>query len=128
VAGAVAISATTAAAPPTATASPWPADNSRYEATIVRTALASDNLCTMTQTYVTVQGDGSRDFGPHATAPGPGGGEIPNVLSDIYWRSVIASKVIPRLLAVRTGVSAVSPQVRQLMTGYVAGCACTRCS
>jgi acyl-homoserine-lactone acylase len=111
----------------------------RYRATIVRTAygvphitarnfgslgfgygfaLASDNLCTMAQTCVTVQGNRSGYFGPSATVPGPGGGDIPNVLSDIYWRSVTASQVIPRLLAVRTGVSAVEPQVRQLMTGY----------
>jgi acyl-homoserine-lactone acylase len=139
-AAAVAVSATIAAAP--ATASTRHQEKARYQATIVRTAygvphitardfgslgfgygfaLASDNLCTMAQTYVTVQGDRSRYFGPDATVPGPGGGEIPNVLSDIYWRSVIASKVLPRLLAVRTGVSAVGPHVRQLMTGYVAG-------
>ena len=53
--------------------------------------------------------------------PGPGGGQIPNLDSDIYWQSVIDQRVIPHLLAVHTGASAVGPQVRQLMTGYVAG-------
>jgi acyl-homoserine-lactone acylase len=114
----------------------------RYRATIVRTsygvphitagsfgslgygygyALASDQLCTMAQVYVTVEGQRSRYFGPDASAPGPAGGQIPNLDSDIYWQSVIGRRVIPHLLAVRTGVGAVEPQVRQLMTGYVAG-------
>ena len=63
----------------------------RYQATIVRTAygvphitardfgslgygygfaLASDDLCTMAQTYVTVEGERSRYFGPDATVAG----------------------------------------------------------
>ncbi|HEY2576249.1 MAG TPA: penicillin acylase family protein, partial [Streptosporangiaceae bacterium] len=114
----------------------------RYQATIVRTAygvphitahsfgslgygygfaLASDDLCMMAQIYVTVGGNRSRFFGPGATVQGPGGGEIPNLDSDIFWRSVIGRKLIPRLLAVRTGAGAIGPQVRRLMAGYVAG-------
>jgi acyl-homoserine-lactone acylase len=114
----------------------------RYQATIVRTAygvphitarnfgslgygygfaLASDYLCTMAQAYVTVEGDRSRYFGPDATVDQPGGGQTENLYSDVFWRSVIARRVIPRLLAVRTGPGAVEPRVRQLMTGYVAG-------
>jgi acyl-homoserine-lactone acylase len=34
---------------------------------------------------------------------------------------VIGRKLIPRLLAVRTGAGAIGPQVRRLMAGYVAG-------
>jgi acyl-homoserine-lactone acylase len=118
------------------------ASSGRYEATIVRTAygvphitagdfgslgfgygyaLASDDLCTMAQVYVTVEGERSRYFGPSANATGPAGGHFSNLDSDIFWRSVIGRQVIPRLLAVRTGPGAVAPQVRQLMTGYVAG-------
>jgi len=114
----------------------------RYRATIVRTAygvphitargfgslgfgygfaLASDDLCTMAQAYVTVAGERSRFFGPAATGQEPGGGQVSNIDSDIFWRSVIGRQVIPRLLAVRTGPGAVEPRVRQLMTGYVAG-------
>ncbi len=38
-----------------------------------------------------------------------------------YWQSVIGRRVIPRLLAVRTGPGAIGPQLRQLISGYVAG-------
>jgi acyl-homoserine-lactone acylase len=114
----------------------------RYQATIVRTAygvphitarnfgslgfgygiaLASDDLCTMAQAYVTVEGERSRYFGPEANVQEPGGGQASNLDSDIFWQSVIGRQVIPRLLAVRTGPGAVEPQVRQLMAGYVAG-------
>jgi hypothetical protein len=113
-----------------------------YQATIVRTAygvphitarnfgslgfgygyaLASDDLCTMAQIYVTVEGDRSRYFGADAQAQGPAGGQYSNLDSDIFWQSVIDRKVIPQLLAVHTGAGAIGPQVRQLMTGYVAG-------
>jgi acyl-homoserine-lactone acylase len=119
-----------------------PAGGARYAATIVRTqygvphitarsfgslgfgygfALASDDLCTLAQTYVSVSGQRSRYFGPYHQAPGPAGGHFSNLDSDIFWRSVIARRVIPKLLAVHTGAGAISPQVRQLMTGYVAG-------
>ncbi|HEY3954497.1 MAG TPA: penicillin acylase family protein [Streptosporangiaceae bacterium] len=84
-------------------------------------ALASDDLCTVAQTYVTVEGDRSRYFGRSGQVNEPGGGPAPNLASDIFWRSVIARRVIPRLLAVHTGPGAIEPQVRQLMTGYVAG-------
>jgi acyl-homoserine-lactone acylase len=118
------------------------AGGARYRATIVRTgygvphitarnfgslgfgygfALASDDLCTMAQAYVTVEGERSRYFGPGATVQEPGGGQVSNIDSDTFWQSVIGRQVIPRLLAVRTGPGAVEPQVRQLMAGYVAG-------
>jgi acyl-homoserine-lactone acylase len=113
-----------------------------YQATIVRTAygvphitarnfgslgfgygfaLASDDLCTMAQAYVTVEGERSRYFGPDATVQEPGGGQVSNIDSDVFWQSVIGRQVIPQLLAVRTGPGAVEPQVRQLMAGYVVG-------
>jgi acyl-homoserine-lactone acylase len=84
-------------------------------------ALASDYLCTMAQTYVTVEGDRSRYFGPGAEVNEPGGGQAENLDSDVFWRSVIGRRVIPRLLAVRTGPGAVEPRIRRLMAGYVAG-------
>jgi acyl-homoserine-lactone acylase len=109
----------------------------RYEATIVRTAygiphitahnfgslgygvgyaFASDDICTMANGYITVEGERSRYFGPDA-----GSGEGPNLQSDFFWKSVIQGRVIPRLLSVRTGPGAIGPQVRQLVSGYVAG-------
>jgi acyl-homoserine-lactone acylase len=113
-------------------------ESERYQATIVRTAygvphitarsfgslgfgygyaLASDDLCTMAQVYVTVEGEKSRYFGPGT----PAGGQSSNLDSDIFWRSVIGGQVIPRLLAARTGPGAITQQVRQLMAGYTAG-------
>jgi len=83
-------------------------------------AFASDDLCTMANDYVTVQAQRSRYFGPGGsysvlTVP------ISNIASDAYWQSVIDRRVIPRLLAVRTGPGAIGPQLRQLIRGYVAG-------
>jgi acyl-homoserine-lactone acylase len=113
-----------------------------YQATIVRTgygiphitaddfgslgfgygfALASDDLCTMADGYVTVQAQRSRYFGADGTyAPIPGD-TLSNLGSDVFWQSVIDRGVIPRLLAVRHGPGAIAPQVRQLISGYVAG-------
>jgi acyl-homoserine-lactone acylase len=112
----------------------------QYQAAIVRTAygiphitahnfgslgygygfsLASDDLCTMADGYVTVEGQRSRYFGPSATvnAQSP----VTNLESDIFWRSVVASRTIPRLLTIRTGPGAIGAQLRQLIGGYVAG-------
>ena len=109
----------------------------RYVATIVRTAygiphitarnfgslgygvgyaFASDDICTMANAYLTVEGERSRYFGPKG-----GAGNGPNLQSDFFWQSVIQNRVIPRLLSVRTGAGAVGPQLRQLVSGYVAG-------
>ncbi len=143
-AAAAAAAGTVAAMVPAAgLAAARPADRGPpYQATIVRTAygtphitarsfgslgygygfaLASDDLCTMANGYVTVEGQRSRYFGPRAGVQLGTGREVPNLDSDIFWQSVTASRVIPRLLAVRTGPGAVGPQLRQLIAGYVAG-------
>lgn len=110
----------------------------RYQATIARTAygiphitarnfgslgygyghaLASDDLCTMADAYLTVEAQRTRYLGPDAPAP-----MAPtNLESDIFWQSVIDARVIPGLLAIRTGPDAIGPQLRQLISGYVAG-------
>ncbi len=116
-------------------------DAAGYAATIVRTAygiphitaasfgslgfgygfaLASDDLCTVANGYITVEGARSRYFDP--------GGSVPDTVtpvsnqdSDVFWQSVIGRRVIPGLLAVRGGPGAIGPQVRQLIAGYVAG-------
>jgi acyl-homoserine-lactone acylase len=113
-----------------------------YKATIVRTsygiphitaddfgslgygygyAFASDDLCTMADDYVTVEGQRSRYFGPAATYTQVGSPVIDNLDSDLYWRTVIDQHTIPDLLAVTSGPGAVKPQIRQLVSGYVAG-------
>jgi acyl-homoserine-lactone acylase len=103
----------------------------QYQVTVVRTAygiphitatdfaslgygygysLASDDLCTMADGYLTVEGERSRYLGPNG-----------NLDSDLFWQSVIDRHVIPRLLAIRHGPAAVGPQLRRLISGYVAG-------
>jgi acyl-homoserine-lactone acylase len=44
-----------------------------------------------------------------------------NLDSDTFWQSVADRNLIPQLLAIRSGPSAIRPQVRQLISGYVAG-------
>jgi acyl-homoserine-lactone acylase len=83
-------------------------------------ALASDDLCAMAGDYVTVEGQRSRYFGPNGTYD-PLLSPVSNLDSDIFWRSVIASREIPRLLARRSGPDAIGPQLRALISGYVAG-------
>ncbi len=80
-------------------------------------ALASNDLCTMANSYVTVEGQRSRYFGRGGAAPSGGS----NVDSDIYWQSVIDSHVIPRALKIKTGPGAIGSRLRQLISGYVAG-------
>jgi acyl-homoserine-lactone acylase len=111
----------------------------QYQATIVRTAdgiphitadsfgslgygygfaLASDDLCTMANGYLTVEGQRSRYFDPTASAPDS---PFTNLDSDFFWQSVIDSNTIGKLLAIHTGPDAVGAQLRSLIGGYVAG-------
>lgn len=84
-------------------------------------AFAQDNLCTMAEDYVTVAGERSRWFGPNGTYTQGGNGVTANNLdSDFYWRQVNSSGIIDRLVAKRPPLGPV-PQVRQLLSGYVAG-------
>jgi acyl-homoserine-lactone acylase len=113
----------------------------QYQATIVRTAdgiphitagnfgslgygygfaLASDDLCTMANGYITVEGQRSLYFGPGTSVPGSAI-SISNLDSDIFWQSVIDSNTIGRLLSIQTGPDAIGAQLRSLISGYVAG-------
>jgi acyl-homoserine-lactone acylase len=80
-------------------------------------AFASDDICTIANDYVTVEGERSRYFGPDATYA-PLGAPVENSDSDTYWQAVIKNRVVQRLLAVKQGPSAVEPRVRQLIAGY----------
>jgi acyl-homoserine-lactone acylase len=112
-----------------------------YQATIVRTAygvphvtarnfgslgygygfaFAKDNICTMANDYVAVEGQRSRYFGPNGSYQ-PLTGQVNNLTSDLFWKSVIASRVVPRSLAVRQGPAAIGSALRGLISGYVAG-------
>jgi acyl-homoserine-lactone acylase len=81
-------------------------------------ALASDDICTMANGYLTVEAQRSRYFGASNSDPNSG---FNNLDSDIFWQSVIDRRTIPKLLAIRTGPDAIGPQLRDLISGYVAG-------
>ena len=83
-------------------------------------ALASNDLCTMANGYITVEAQRSHYFGSNASVPNSSM-PVSNLDSDFFWESVIASNTIGRLLAIRTGPDAIGAQLRSLMSGYVAG-------
>lgn len=79
-------------------------------------AFAQDNICTMANDYVTVEGQRSRYFGPKATYIQRGSGTITtNLDSDLFFRQIIDSHTIQRLSR------GLSPQVAQIQAGYVRG-------
>ncbi len=85
-------------------------------------AFAQDNICTMAEDYVTVAAQRSRFFGPNATYTVVANGTtVTNIDSDIFWQNVADSGTIGRLLAVRSGPAAVSPELRSGVQGYVDG-------
>jgi len=84
-------------------------------------AFAQDNLCTMAEDYVTVAGQRSRWFGPDGTYEQRGNGTtVKNLDSDFYWRAIDSSGIIDRLVAKRPPLGP-GPEVRSMLSGYVAG-------
>jgi acyl-homoserine-lactone acylase len=84
-------------------------------------AFAQDNLCTMADTYVTVDAQRSRYFGADGSYVQRGNGTVTNNLdSDLYWQSVKDSRIVERLLA-QGGRFRVSSELRRALRGYVAG-------
>lgn len=75
----------------------------------------------MANGYLTVEGQRPRYFRPRSSVPFTLGRTISNLDSDIFWQSVIDRHVIARPLAVRPGPDAFGPQLRRLISGYVAG-------
>jgi acyl-homoserine-lactone acylase len=84
-------------------------------------ALAEDNLCTVADLYVTVNGDRSRFFGPDATWSFNGNGtNNTNLESDAFYRAINASGRIEELMAAPPPHGP-RPEIREAVTGYVAG-------
>ena len=84
-------------------------------------AFAQDNLCTMADDYITVEGQRSRFFGPDGTYQQRGNGTtITNEDSDIFWTEVQNSGIVPRLAARKPPLGP-SKDLRQGVRGYVAG-------
>jgi acyl-homoserine-lactone acylase len=116
------------------------ADDGRYSAEIRRTeyglphisakdygglgfgygyAFAQDNLCVLASWVVTLRGERSRYFGPQAKSDDPVR-PVANLASDVYYKSVADSGVVPRLLARRSPLGP-TDELRRLVDGYVAG-------
>ena len=73
---------------------------------------AEDNICVIAEAIVTANGDRAENFGASDS----------NVQSDLFFRDVIASGAVERLLEGKSdGVEAPSPRARALVRGFVAG-------
>ncbi|MEA2468496.1 MAG: acyl-homoserine-lactone acylase, partial [Thermoleophilaceae bacterium] len=84
-------------------------------------AFAQDNLCTLADAFVTVNGQRSKFFGPDAPSVYYSAGvSDPNIKSDMYWKYVKASKVVQNTIKRKPPIGPL-PQVRQLYKGFVLG-------
>lgn len=85
------------------------------------TALAQDTLCTLAESYVTVNGERSRWFGPDKGYPIRGNGSTANNLnSDLFYQRIKDRGTVERLVAQEPPVG-MKPEIRRAIEGYVAG-------
>lgn len=84
-------------------------------------AFAEDNICTLADTYVTVNGERSRYFGPDKSWVFAGiGARYNNLDSDFFYAYVNGSGIIEDLLK-RKPPEGPSRKLRQVVRGFVAG-------
>jgi acyl-homoserine-lactone acylase len=84
-------------------------------------ALANDTICTMADTYTTVRAQRSKFFGPDKGYIFRGNGaSVNNLNSDFFFQQINDAKTVEKLLA-QKGPNAPKPEIRQAVTGYVAG-------
>src|SRR5436189_114814 len=84
-------------------------------------AFAQDNICTIAETYVTVDGERSRFFGPDGSYVQEALGiRVNNLDSDLFFRQIIDSHVIDRMLAEPPPLGP-EPAVLQDVQGYAEG-------
>lgn len=83
-------------------------------------AFAQDDLCTMADHVITLRGERSRFFGANADSGDQEEPPSTNLASDVYYRTVLSTATIRRLLA-RPAPLGPTSQVRRLVAGYVAG-------
>ena len=84
-------------------------------------AFAQDNLCTLADQIVTVEGQRSRYFGPNALNLNfSAGAADSNLNSDLFWKYVQASRVVDRTLSQRPPIGPL-PEVRRMYEGWAAG-------
>jgi acyl-homoserine-lactone acylase len=84
-------------------------------------AFAQDNICTIAASYVTVDAQRARFFGAENSWRFEGNGStVNNLNSDFFFQRIKDTGVVERLLAEPPPRGPV-PQIRQGVTGYVAG-------
>jgi acyl-homoserine-lactone acylase len=84
-------------------------------------AIAQDNICVLADTYVTVDAERSRYFGPDGTYLQRGNGQTTNNLdSDLFFQQINDSKHIEDLLA-KPAPDGPLPGIESGMRGYVDG-------
>jgi acyl-homoserine-lactone acylase len=84
-------------------------------------AFAQDDLCTMAEDYVTVEGERSKWFGPDGTYyQGGNGVTVNNLDSDFFFQQIKDSGIIGKLVS-KAPPMGPKPEVRQAVRGYVAG-------
>jgi acyl-homoserine-lactone acylase len=84
-------------------------------------ALAQETICTMADTYTTVRAQRSKYFGPDNGYVFRGNGSsVNNLDSDFFFQQINDNHTVEKLLA-QKGPGAPKPEIRQAVTGYVAG-------
>ena len=84
-------------------------------------AFAEDNICTIADSYVTVNAERSLYFGPDESWTFSGNGAVnDNLDSDFFYARVNQSGIVEDLLS-RPPPEGPAPQLRKLVKGYVAG-------
>jgi acyl-homoserine-lactone acylase len=84
-------------------------------------AIAQDNICVLADTYVTVDAERSKYFGPDGSYLQRGNGQDTNNLdSDLFFQQINDSKHIEELLA-KPAPNGPLPGIKSGMRGYVAG-------
>ncbi|HEX3823335.1 MAG TPA: penicillin acylase family protein [Mycobacteriales bacterium] len=85
-------------------------------------SFATDDICTMANDFVTVEGNRSKFFGANHTYTSYSAGvTLNNLDSDIYWKGVTKSGLIKREMSAKSGKYALSPTIHKLLRGYVDG-------
>ena len=84
-------------------------------------SVASETICTLAETYVTVRAERSRWFGPDGGYTyRANGSTVNNLNSDFFYQQIIDDHRIENLLA-QTGANSPKPEIREAVRGYVAG-------
>jgi acyl-homoserine-lactone acylase len=84
-------------------------------------SLSQDNICVVADTYVTVDAERSRYFGPNGSYVVGGNGSTNNNLnSDFFYQRIIDDGRIDHLLTLDPPQGP-RPEVKELVRGYVAG-------